>query len=170
MSKDTRFKKGQSGNPKGRPRKVEEQGTAYDVILDKKLAGLGNSELSVEEALEQGILKEAFKGKVMAIRKVLKMIERREAALAKKRPAPPPAEFILQYFSENAQNALQILDIAAPHKEMPEVRWNIQTWATQAALSRPGRWRLTAKQKKDIDFFTFDASKLHWPEGRFDDE
>lgn len=170
MSKDTRFKKGQSGNPNGRPKKVEEQGTAYDVILDKKLAGLGKRELSVEEALEQGILKDTFKGKVMAIRKVLKMIERREAALAKKRPDPPPGEFILHHFSENAQSALLILKIAEPDMRVGGCRWNIHTWAAQAALKRPGRWMLKARHKKEIEFFTFDPHKLDWPEGRVYDD
>lgn len=46
-------------------------------------------ELTVEEALQQQTLKDALADKRMAIRKVLKMIEKREAALTKKNP---PAE------------------------------------------------------------------------------
>ena len=38
--------------------------------------------------------------------------------------------------------------------------------AVQAALSRPGRKKLTEQNVRDVNLFTFDAEKLRWPRGR----
>ncbi|MEO0419071.1 MAG: DUF5681 domain-containing protein [Pseudomonadota bacterium] len=174
MSKDTRFKKGKSGNPKGRPRKPNADQWVYDAILEKRLTGTIDGvveELTPEEAVEQRILKDAFAGKAMAIRKILKMIEEWQSALSTRksrdRPVLPDIE---RFSSDSANEALQILEIAAPHKDMPEVRWNISRWAVQAALSRPGRCKYTASQRQNIELFTCDGETLHWPAGRIDDD
>ncbi|WFL77810.1 DUF5681 domain-containing protein [Altererythrobacter arenosus] len=88
---DTRFQKGQSGNPRGRPPRPRRPNiSAFEIVLDKRLTttvGGNERELTVEEVLQQQTLKDALAGKRMAIRKVLKMIEKREAALAKKFPS-----------------------------------------------------------------------------------
>ena len=76
---DTRFQKGRSGNPKGRPPKPRRPNvSAFEIVLDKRLtAPMGGKEreLTVEEVLQQQTLRDALAGKRMAIRKVLKMIE-----------------------------------------------------------------------------------------------
>lgn len=174
MSKDTRFSKGRSGNPKGRPRKNCEEGTVYDVILDQRLAGTIDGvteQLTPEEAIEQQLLKDAFAGKTMAIRKVLKMIEKRQSALStRKSDKWPVLPSIDRFSSGSANEALRILELAAPDERVGNVRWNIANWAAQAALSRPGRRKFTAAQKKEIEFFTRDAHLLRWPAGRIDDD
>ncbi|MEE4537733.1 MAG: DUF5681 domain-containing protein [Erythrobacter sp.] len=75
MSKDTRFKPGQSGNPQGRPTKPRRPNvSAFEIVLDKRMtATIGGKEreLTLDEALQQQTLKDALAGKRMAIRKVL---------------------------------------------------------------------------------------------------
>ncbi|WP_421992475.1 DUF5681 domain-containing protein [Qipengyuania sp.] len=173
MSKDTRFRKGRSGNPKGRPRKSA-GGAPFDIILDKRIPGVVNGEqreLTAEEAMQRQTLKDAFAGKRLAIRRVLKWIEERDAFLNRKRGKVfPVRKLVLHYSSDNANAALDILGIAEPDMRVGGVRWNVHTWATQAALSRPGRRKFNAKQVKDIKFFTFHPHKLRWPKGRIYDE
>ena len=167
---DTRFKPGQSGNPKGRPPKARRPNvSAFEIVLDKRLAanvGGKERELTVEEVLQQQTLKDALAGKRMAIRKVLKMIEKREAALHKKGGVRrTPITFEQHYCADNANKAMRILGIAEPDPGFPE-RWKVKAWATQAALSKPGRRKFTDKDVKDIKFFTSDSETLRWPRGR----
>lgn len=166
MSRETRFKPGQSGNPKGRPRKRRPNVSAFEIVLDKRVTatvGGKERELTVEEVLQQQTLKDALIGKRMAIRKVLKMIEKREAALAKKFTAPrTPVRIEKQFDAGNANEALRILNIASPDPTHPG-RWKVEAWATQAALSRPGRRKYLAHEVAEVRFFTSDPETLHWP-------
>lgn len=164
----TRFQPGQSGNPKGRPKARRPNNSAFDVIFDQRLSvtqGGKERELTVDEALQLQTYQEALKGSRMAIRKVLKMIEKREAALAKKvgpRSARIPIEH--HYSADNANEAMRILGIADQDPDF-ESRWKVNAWATQAALSRPGRRKFASDDVESIKFFTHDADTLHWPRG-----
>nr|WP_298930345.1 DUF5681 domain-containing protein [uncultured Erythrobacter sp.] len=174
MSKggDTRFKKGQSGNPAGRPKRRRPNVSAFDIIFDKVLTVNQDGqerELSVDEALQQQTFKDALAGSKMAIRQVLKMIEKREVALAK-RYKPPVRKMTMEHeaYSENAEKALRILGITEPASgwgDETSHRMRIATWATQAALSRSGKRKFLAKDGNDIEFFTQDSDQLKWPRG-----
>lgn len=86
---DTRFRTGQSGNPAGRPQARRPHISAFDIIFDKTLTvtqGGVERELTVDEALQLQTYQAALKGSKMAVRAVLKMIEKREAALTKLNP------------------------------------------------------------------------------------
>ena len=171
---DTRFRKGQSGNPAGRPKARRPHVSAYEVVFDKTLKITQNGverELTIEEALQLQTLQAALGGSRMAIRQVLKMIEKREAALAKRNPArPAPIKLEREYEADNAWEAMRILGIAGYEDtvgvEPDQRRMKLATWAVQAALSRPGRKKLTEQDARDVNLFTFDAEKLRWPRGR----
>src|SRR5215475_6663672 len=84
-----RFLKGHSGNPKGRPRKQitppDAPRSAFEIVLEKRVTvtqGGVDRELSVEEALQLRIYQDALAGKRRALRTVLKMIAKREKAIA----------------------------------------------------------------------------------------
>jgi hypothetical protein len=169
---DTRFEKGRSGNPNGRPKKRRPNVSAFDIIFDKTLTvtqGGAERELTIEEALELQTYQAALKGSRMAIRKVLKMIEKREASLARQvKPTGRGAKMIIEHCSSNTNEALRILEIApydpAWGDEHPRMR--MATWATQAALSRPGRRKFSEREVQDIKFFTTNSEALKWPRGR----
>jgi hypothetical protein len=46
----------------------------------------------------------------------------------------------------------------------------LQPWAVQAALSRPGRRRLSANDVSEIKRCTRDAETLRWPAGVRDEQ
>jgi hypothetical protein len=176
----TRFKKGKSGNPAGRPRKKREPvQSAFDVILDQVLTvnqGGVERQLTVDEALELQTYQAALKGSRMAVRKVLKMIEKREKAIAEKASRrTPPLTVKHSRNSDNAAEALKILNIAAidpaSSAGAPESQpLHLTTWAVQAALSRPGRRAIPQKDVEEIKHYTIDSDKLVWPRRKIADD
>lgn len=176
---ETRFRKGESGNPKGRPRsRPAPIPSAFDVVMDRVLTvtqGGTARELTVEEALQQKTYQDAIAGNRAARREVLKMIAKREKYLADKGSRSAP---ILELLMEpidprNADEALILLGIAerAPKwsDNDPYDRLLLLPWAVQAALSRPGRRRLSDQDIARIERCTKDAGTLRWPKGARDE-
>lgn len=171
----TRFVKGQSGNPGGRPKQRRPHISAFDIIFDKTLTVTQNGverELTVDEALQLQTYQAALKGSRMAVRQVLRMIEKRELAIAALSPPPTSSTTVeVEHDSDNADEALGLLGIVdhgppAPGGRHAAYAPRLATWATQAAISRPGRRRLEAKHIEDIKQFTLEPEKLKWPRQR----
>lgn len=169
-----RFQKGQSGNPAGRPKARRPHVSAFDIIFDKTLTVSQNGverELTVDEALQLKTYQAALKGSRMAVRAVLKMIEKREVALAAQAPkteAPKSNPYVLIYDSDSADEAMQLLGIASIEEAPAGMGWGhrklkLETWATQAAISRPGRRSLDDKDIRDVKILTNNPDKLKWP-------
>lgn len=172
----SRFRKGQSGNPKGRPKSKKSRApvSAFDIVIDKKLTvtqGGVPREVTAEEALQHRTYQDAVAGNRAARRQVLKMIEKREQHLA----AQPNRntrqyEFRTEIDPDNADAALLILGIAVrDHSSQGrgyEGDLRLEPWAVQAALSRRrGGSRLTARDVAEIKRCTRDAGSLRWPRG-----
>lgn len=168
-----RFQKGQSGNPAGRPKARRPNVSAFDIIFDKTLTVTQNGverELTVDEALQLQTYQAALKGSKMAVRQVLKMIEKREVALAGSAPAPVrrPIGFRWEQDARNADEAMLILGITVRDPGWTGeceygVRMKLANWAAQAAISRPGRKTLTQKEVEEVKRATLEPGKLKWP-------
>lgn len=168
-----RFQKGQSGNPAGRPKRRRPQVSAFDVLFDKRLTISQNGterELTVDEALQLQTYQAALKGDRMATRAVLKMIEKREAALAKRSPPSTLQPMILrsELDPRNVDDAMLLLDITVgdPAWSGPcnyGTRMKLSTWAAQAGISRPGRSSLNEQQLCEIRRVTLTSEDLTWP-------
>lgn len=70
----------------------------------------------------------------------------------------------------NADDAMLLLGITVPDPAWSDpceygTRMKLATWATQAALSRPGRRALDKKQVEDINRVTLAPKELKWPRG-----
>lgn len=164
-----RFVKGQSGNPNGRPRKRSPNVSAFDIIIDKRLTVTQNGEereLTVDEALQLQTYQAALGGSRLAVRSVLKMIEKREAALRKL--APPlrsrPATFQISYDSKSANDAMRLLGVLCRNPEWPDGDGPrplvVETWAAQAAFSRPGRRKIEDRDRESLHLFIRDFHKI----------
>lgn len=171
----SRFEKGQSGNPSGRPKLRPPHISAFDIIFDKTLTvtqGGIERELTVDEALQLQTYQAALKGSKMAVRAVLRMIEKRETALAKLNPpAHGMAKMEIEYDAPNADAALRILGIAVdghvPSGGGEGSRTlKLTKWAAQAAISRPGQRGFSIKDRTDIARFTLDPEQLRWPKAK----
>lgn len=105
----------------------------------------------------------------MAVRSVLKMIEKREAALAKRDPKPAhPIRVEVSYDSDSANEAMKLLGIAGLGEPQPDGgpgtrRLQIHRWAIQAAISRPGRRSMSPKDIDEVKRCTIESDKLRWP-------
>ena len=171
----SRFEMGRSGNPQGRPKQRRPHVSAFDIVFDQTLTvtqGGTERELTVDEALQLQTYQAALKGSRMAVRAVLKMIEKREVALAKRSPPAPGAPRMeIESDSDNADAALRILGIAVDGHVPPGGGEGARTlklanWAAQAAISRPGRRGFSDKERGDIARFTLDPATLRWPRAK----
>ena len=176
--KSTRFRKGVSGNPAGRPRKERraDPASAFAVVIDKKLPVTqdGKSrEVTVEEALWHKTYQNAIDGDSSAQREVLKMIKKRDAHLvARKAKKPAPRNDVkFVYPPTNADEALLILGIATRHPAHEDLGADreqllLEPWSVQAALGRRrGGSKLTEREIEEIQRCTLDAATLSWPRG-----
>lgn len=170
----TRFRKGQSGNPKGRPRKEKPAtGSAFDVVIDRTFTVMrdGRSrELTVEEALQLQTYRDAIAGNRAARREVLKMIAKREQYRASHAEVRRPRyEMRMEKDPENADLALLALGIAGrnPERQGPDFDGEqllLEPWAVQLALSRRrGGAKLTRKEMDEIRRCTREPGSLRWP-------
>jgi Family of unknown function (DUF5681) len=168
------FRKGSSGNPKGRPKASHaSRGSVFDVVLERTLSvphDGGTRELTIEEALQQRSLQDALAGKRMAIREVVKWIIEREAWLVEHAPKPRK-EITIRAAPDpdNTDAALVLLGIAAPDQERAWFSGRLfllEPWAVQAALRRRrGGQRLTDEERDEIERSTRDPDSLRWPRG-----
>jgi hypothetical protein len=172
------FQKGHSGNPKGRPRKQsalpDAIRSAFEIVLEKRVtvtqAGT-DQELSLEEALQLRTYQDALAGNRAARREVLKMIAKREKAMADRglrtQRTLPSVTRKISPDPRNADAAMCLLGIAAPNKSREEHDPDailLEPWAVQAALRRRrGGKALTMEDVSDIQRCTRAPETLRWP-------
>ncbi len=177
-SRTGRFEKGHSGNPKGRPRRPsappDATRSAFEIVLEKRVtvtqAGI-DQELSVQEALQLRTYQDALAGNRAARREVLKMIAKREKAMADKGLRTPrttrPITSKISPDPRNADAAMCLLGIAAPNKSREEHDPGavlLEPWAVQAALRRRrGSKALGMEDLGDIKRCTRAPETLRWP-------
>ncbi len=174
----TRFRKGQSGNPSGRPRKQPvARPSAFNIVTDLILTitqGGKQREVTVEEALAHNTYRDAIAGNPPARRAVLKMILKREKALAAKAPPAKPVEVLKEGPDPvNADEVLLILGICRrdSRPKPPRTAWTfdrehllLEPWAVEAALARRRLRKLNKRELDEARRCTHAADTVRWPE------
>lgn len=178
---ETRFRKGISGNPKGRPQaRPESHGSAFDIVIYRRVPSRQDgveTTPTMEEALQFKTFEAGLAGDRVAETEVLKMIEIREKALAKQALRHPKIEPLKMTFdADNNHDALLLLNIAVldqryDDKDLPDTcrRLQLQPWAVQAALNRPRLGKLQRQDLANINSQTVDPETLVWPKRVRDD-
>jgi Family of unknown function (DUF5681) len=169
----SRFVKGRSGNPGGRPRKpAVEPPSAFDVIMDRTIEVNqdGRSrELTIEEGLQLKTYQEALAGSKPARREILKMIAKREQWRAKRKPRRTAITRLLEHDPRNADAAMLILGITTRAPKWGEEdrydRYLLEPWAVVEALRRLKAGRLSRRDLDECRRCTRDRDSIDWPEG-----
>lgn len=129
----SRFVKGTSGNPRGRPRKAKPvQASAFDIIFDRTITVVQNGaprDLSIEEGLQLKTYQSALAGNKPARCAVLKMIAKREQWLASRRTTHTKVTMRREHAMRNADKALLILGIITPTSVSgPKMAMSAMSW------------------------------------------
>ncbi len=160
------FKKGQSGNPKGRPRNRHRE-IPYDVVLGQKVTILEDGakrRVTAAEAFLLQLTQRGLAGDSAASHAALETIE--EARGKHVDASARVDEIIWVSIRSGADAILDKLGIAI--KKYPadpkRVRWELNAWIVEAALSRLGDEKLSEKEQQIVWDATRTPYKVRWPD------
>jgi hypothetical protein len=163
----TRFAKGRSGNPQGRPRGKAGQ-LPYESVLGQIVTVTENGQtkrITAAEAFLLKLMKDALAGDAAAMRDMLTTIE-----VAKTSRAAPDATAIKQIvFSVvkpgSVAGALQHLRMGKKLCAFTDkARVLLEPWIVEAALARRGDEPLTVEEQRTVMAATRTPWKVKWPE------
>lgn len=162
----TRFRKGQSGNPKGRPPNRHRQ-PPHEALLGQIVTirdGGVERQVNVAEAFLLTLAKQGLEGDGAAARATF------DAIMAAKAQQPDNAIkriiFVTSYEGTGRLN-MSLEDLRMGRRldpSHPTVRMVLEPWIVQAALARLGTRRLTLAEQKAVIDVTRAPQKVRWPE------
>ena len=164
----SRFPKGTSGNPRGRPRGSKNRtGIPYDEVLGQMVTireDGAERQVTAAEAILLQMTKEGLEGNGAAGRQVLRLIDR---ARALGTPATlhsiDAIEIIPMSFNVNASlRSLRMGRILDRFRDSARVV--LEPWIVEAALARFGARRLSKKEQRTVLAVTRTPHKVSWPE------
>ena len=165
--KATRFPKGRSGNPRGRP-KGSRRDVPYDAVLGQKVVIRENGverRLTAAEAFLLHLAKKGLEGEGASARQAMAAIE----GAREKRLIAEPLTFNTIYIAlvtpGSVSDAIERLRMARRLDRYRETRRIVlEPWIVEAALARLGSRRLTREQQEVVVKATRSPAKVRWPD------
>lgn len=163
----SQFRKGQSGNPKGRPRGSRTRAAPYETVLGQKVIVRedGTSrQMSAAEAFLLQITRRGLEGDGVAARAATIAIEEARARLG---PADEDrvTVIIMKPVSVGSVNSglehLRAATVLDPYRET--ARLALEPWLIEAALDRLGDRILTKVEQMAVWRSTRTPRKINWP-------
>lgn len=161
----TQFKKGQSGNPCGRPRN-RHRGIPHDVVLGQMVTIREEGRkrrVTAAEAFLLQLTQKGLAGDSAAARSSLEAIEK--ARLARDDDRNQFQAIVIKVVGLGMDSILEPLGIAI--KKYPtdksRVRLELNPWVVESALDRLGERQLSVREQKAVWNATRTPRKVSWP-------
>lgn len=161
----TRFQKGNSGNPSGRPKGKRNSEIPYNNVLGQMVTVREDGRerrVTAAEAFLLQLTQKGLAGDSAAARSSLAAIE---AARAKTSDAQSNVASCIVLVPMQIECVLRRLGMAIKKYPMDEkrVRWKINPWPVQAALARLGDRQLSEDEQREVWNCTRMPHKIAWP-------
>lgn len=167
--KASRFKKGQSGNMRGRPRgRKTSNHVPYNAVLGQLVTIIEEGQerrVTAAEAFLLHLAKEGLRGRASASKRALEAINQgRSAGLARVAKQIPQFRIVL-IRPGSPNSALVPLKMATKFDALrPTARIALEPWLVEAALARLGVRTLTPEEQTKVYKATRTPHKVKWPE------
>lgn len=161
-----RFRKGQSGNPRGRPRNRHRE-IPYDAVLGQMVTIREDGRerrVTAAEAFLLQLTQKGLAGDSTAARASLEAIEAARAARGDN--VESLSVIILSAISSGTDAILEPLGLAKLKYPTDEarVRWELSPWIVELALARLGSKRLSSEEQREVWNATRTPHKVNWPD------
>lgn len=164
--KVAQFRKGQSGNPRGRPKNRHRE-IPYDAVLGQMVTIREDGRerrVTAAEAFLLQLTQRGLAGDSTAARASLEAIEAARAARGD--DVESLSVIILSPIKSGADAILGPLGIAKLKypTDKARVRWELNPWIVEAALARLGSRRLNKEEQRKVWNATRMRQKVNWPD------
>lgn len=164
----TRFQKGTSGNPKGRPRNRKKD-IPYDTVLGQMVTIREDGRerrVTAAEAFLLHLTRKGLAGDNAAARASLGAIEAARENRAQSQSGDNRITQIrIVFMGFGVGSVLATLGIGRKMHPLDEsrVHWLLQPWIVQAALKRLGATRLSVEEQREVWKVTRNPDAVEWP-------
>ncbi len=163
----SRFRKGQSGNPRGRPR-GRRNDPPYEAVLGQMVTireDGAERRVTAAEAFLLNVTQQGLEGDSVAARAAMTAIDEARA-IRRVRDGDGPGTLVTVFVKPGSVNsALQPLRMARKLDRYRETaRMALEPWIVEAALDRLGDRRLNVDEQETVVRATRTPHKVQWPD------
>jgi hypothetical protein len=162
----TRFQKGRSGNPNGRPKGSRRQ-APYEAVLGQKVTVIENGvprKVTASEAFLLQVTRKGLEGDNQAARITLAAIEDARTRQLTNESGVSVMTIVLVGVGsvDTALTRLKMAKKYDPYRETAKIK--LEPWLVQAALERMGERQLGIDEQRAVYASTRTPHKVLWPE------